>query len=72
MVYCSRGRDMTFCNLATDLKDPVLAVTWSLSLSIIHQVMNYNTRQLPKFLLFNDWDQDARLKRLPDTLRRPE
>jgi len=35
-------------------------------------VMNYNTRQLPKFLLFNDWDQDARLKRLPDTLRRPE
>jgi len=36
------------------------------------KVMNYNTRQLPKFLLFNDWDQDARLKRLPDTLRRPE
>ena len=35
-------------------------------------VMNYNTRQLPKFLLFNDWDQDERLKRLPDTLRQPE
>jgi len=35
-------------------------------------VMNYNTRQLPKFLLINDWDQDNRLKRLPDALRRPE
>jgi len=35
-------------------------------------VMNYNTRQLPKFLLINDWDQDNRLKRLPDSLRRQE
>jgi len=35
-------------------------------------VMNYNTRQLPKFLLFNDWDQDSRLKRLPQVLRQPE
>jgi len=34
-------------------------------------VMTYNTRQLP-YIPFWNWDEVERLKRLPDTLRRPE
>ena len=29
------------------------------------RVMNYNIRQLPVILGFNNWDQSERLKRLP-------
>merc|ERR1712212_1101871 len=33
------------------------------------RVMNYNVRQLPIILGFNNWDQTERLKRLPDAIR---
>lgn len=34
------------------------------------RVMNYNVRQLPIILGFNNWDQAERLKRLPDAIRK--
>jgi len=34
------------------------------------RVMNYNVRQLPIILGFNNWDQSERLKRLPDAIRK--
>lgn len=51
------------------ISQPIASSSLSNDCDVSIKVMNYNTRQLPRILFLNDWDQDERLNQLLKALR---